>query len=152
MPQLDPQFYVSQVFWLVIVFSVIYLYVSKVFFKRIGNVVEQRSRKVSGDIAFSEESVEKYKELKERTSSVVEKARQDAFALSHEATENFDKEIATRMLSIEHEMFAKLAVDEERIARVKAKVLSKMDDIVSSIEKDITKHVIDKDGLLMEKR
>ena len=46
MPQLDPKYWASQAFWLLIIFSLLYLSVSKFFIPMIKNNLDDRERKI----------------------------------------------------------------------------------------------------------
>ena len=48
MPQLDPEFFVSQLFWLVVTFSFLFLFLWKVSLPRIGFILEKRENKIKG--------------------------------------------------------------------------------------------------------
>ena len=50
MPQLNPEFFVSQLFWLVVTFSFLLLFLWKVSLPRIGSVLEKRENKINNDI------------------------------------------------------------------------------------------------------
>jgi F-type H+-transporting ATPase subunit b len=54
MPQLDPEFFVSQLFWLVVVFATLYFLMSKLVLPRISEVLEERQDKVDDDLARAE--------------------------------------------------------------------------------------------------
>ena len=55
MPQLNPEFFVSQLFWLVVTFSFLFVFLWRVSLPRIGNVLEKRERKISEDLAAAKE-------------------------------------------------------------------------------------------------
>ena len=50
MPQLDPKFWVAQIFWLIVVFSSLYLIVSKIFLPKITLTIENRKSKIVNDL------------------------------------------------------------------------------------------------------
>ncbi len=50
MPQLDPEFFVSQIFWLIVTFSFLLLFLWKVSLPRIGSVLDKRENKINNDI------------------------------------------------------------------------------------------------------
>lgn len=50
LPQLDPSFFASQLFWLTIFFVALYLFLSRVMLPKLGGVIEQREQKRAGDI------------------------------------------------------------------------------------------------------
>ena len=50
MPQLNPEFWLSQIFWLIIIFSALYLTIWKVFLPRITYSIENRKSKIVNDL------------------------------------------------------------------------------------------------------
>ena len=41
MPQLDPEFWGAQIFWLILIFAILYLIIWKIFLPRITNSIEK---------------------------------------------------------------------------------------------------------------
>jgi F-type H+-transporting ATPase subunit b len=50
MPQLNPEFFVTQLFWLVVTFSFLLVFLWRISLPRIGNVLEKRERKINENI------------------------------------------------------------------------------------------------------
>ena len=55
MPQLNPEFFVTQLFWLVVTFSFLLVFLWRISLPRIGNVLEKRERKISEDLTTAKE-------------------------------------------------------------------------------------------------
>ena len=55
MPQLNPEFFVSQLFWLVVTFSFLFIFLWRISLPRIGNVLEKRERKISENLTAAKE-------------------------------------------------------------------------------------------------
>ena len=67
MPQLDPEFWFSQIFWLVITFGILYLVLSKLILPKISDNLETRKSQVLENLELAEkqrnESEEKLKRV-----------------------------------------------------------------------------------------
>ena len=50
MPQLNPEFWTAQIFWLTLIFSSLYLIIWKIFLPKITYSIENRKSKVVGDL------------------------------------------------------------------------------------------------------
>ena len=50
MPQLDPKYWASQAFWLVLVFTLLYLAISKIFIPKIKKNLDNRENKIKEDL------------------------------------------------------------------------------------------------------
>ena len=61
MPQLDPTYWPSQAFWLILIFTLLYFSISKFFLPKIKNNLDNRENKIKEDL----ENANKLKELSE---------------------------------------------------------------------------------------
>ena len=50
MPQLAPEFWIAQIFWLIIIFSALYIMIWKIFLPRITFSIENRKSKIVNDL------------------------------------------------------------------------------------------------------
>ena len=50
MPQLDPEFWTAQIFWLILIFSSLYLIIWKIFLPRITYSIESRKSRIVNDL------------------------------------------------------------------------------------------------------
>ena len=50
MPQLDPEFWPAQIFWLILIFSSLYVIIWKVYLPKIGDSVENRKSRIVNDL------------------------------------------------------------------------------------------------------
>ena len=50
MPQLDPKYWASQAFWLILAFTTLYLAVAKIFIPKIKNSLDDRDHKIKSDL------------------------------------------------------------------------------------------------------
>ena len=66
MPQLDPTYWASQAFWLILVFAVLYISISKFYLPKIKDNLDNRENKIKEDLEnankFKEQSETKLKE------------------------------------------------------------------------------------------
>ena len=61
MPQLDPTYWASQAFWLILVFTILYVSISKFYLPKIKNNLDNRENKIKEDL----DNANKLKELSE---------------------------------------------------------------------------------------
>ena len=62
MPQLDPTYWASQAFWLILVFSILYLSISKFYLPKIKKNLDDRESKIKEDL----DEANKLKNLSEK--------------------------------------------------------------------------------------
>ena len=141
MPQLDPEYWPSQVFWLIIIFLTIYILISKIFIPKIKGSIDMREDKIRKDLeeakTFREQAELKLKEYnslmetaKIDVKKIISKSRQKLNEDMRIKREDAQKKIDTEILNAETEI-KKFKVDSSN----KVNLISQ--DIVSNLIKDI---------------
>ena len=74
MPQLDPTYWASQAFWLILIFTVLYISIAKFYLPKIKNNLDTRENKIKDDL----DDANKFKELSEAKFKEYEKILEDA--------------------------------------------------------------------------
>lgn len=144
MPQLNPEFFASQVFWLFIVFCLIYVLIAKYFLPRVGSVVELRSSKIEEDIDASEAIIEEYKAIELKAAKLLENAKHDSFAIVDSATKKAEAQIQDKVSIIERDIGKDTAKKEEGLARMKTQMHGDIEKIAVDVGQQITKQLMGK--------
>jgi F-type H+-transporting ATPase subunit b len=75
MPQLDPKYWASQAFWLILIFTILYISISKFYLPKIKDNLDNRENKIKEDLEnaskFKKQSETKLKEYE----SILENAK-----------------------------------------------------------------------------
>ena len=74
MPQLDPTYWASQAFWLILVFTILYISIAKFYLPKIKNNLDNRQNRIKDDL----DDANKFKELSELKFKEYEKILEDA--------------------------------------------------------------------------
>ena len=78
MPQLNPEFWIAQIFWLILIFSSLYLIIWKIFLPKITYSIENRKSRLVNDL----DEVQKLKESAEKKLNeyniIIEKSKKEA--------------------------------------------------------------------------
>ena len=69
MPQLNPEFWIAQIFWLILIFIILYLIITKIFLPKITYSIENRKSKIVNDINEADK-LRKNAEVKQRKESL----------------------------------------------------------------------------------
>jgi F-type H+-transporting ATPase subunit b len=78
MPQFDPSTFTSQLFWLIVSFSILYLIVSKFGIPRLNDVLEQRQRVINDDLNYAESLNAEARQILEEYDKTIQEAKQQA--------------------------------------------------------------------------
>ena len=96
MPQLDPTYWASQAFWLVLVFTILYISISKFYLPKIKDNLDNRENKIKEDLEnankFKEESEVKLKEY----DLILENAKKEVLKIHFESKSTLDKHIQSK--------------------------------------------------------
>ena len=115
MPQLNPEFWISQIFWLIITFGFLYIVLSKLILPKISANLELRKSQISDNIEAAdkqrEESESKLKEYdeiilksKNEAKNIFNQAREEALMGINKKKENLDKQIDEEIKKAEDEI------------------------------------------------
>ena len=102
MPQLNPEFFVSQLFWLVVTFSFLFVFLWRVSLPRIGNVLEKRERKITEDLTAAKELQAEASQIQEEIEKQLKQARTDASEMIKSSSIALQDKAQTESVSYTH--------------------------------------------------
>jgi F-type H+-transporting ATPase subunit b len=108
MPQLNPEFFVSQLFWLVVTFSFLLVFLWRISLPRIGNVLEKRERKVSDDLTAAKELQSEAEKIQDTIENQLKQARSDASEMIKKSSISFQNKTHTELTKLDKELDAKI--------------------------------------------
>ncbi len=140
MPQLNPEFWFSQTFWLVLVFVILYLIIWKRILPKITDNLENRKKTISSDLEEAQNlkklAEERYKEYKK----LINDAKNEAGKIISESKLKLDQDLNNKKIEIQKEIDREINDAEKEINNFKKKSLKS----VSKISKEISSEVIKK--------
>ena len=140
MPQLNPEFWFSQTFWLVLVFVILYLIIWKRILPKITDNLENRKKTISSDLQEAQNlkklAEERYKEYKK----LINDAKNEAGKIISESKLKLDQDLNNNKMEIQKEIDREINEAEKEINNFKKKSLKS----VSKISKEISSEVIKK--------
>ena len=141
MPQLDPEYWPSQVFWLIIIFLTIYILISKIFIPKIKGSIDMREDKIRKDLeeakTFREQAELKLKEY----NSLMETAKIDVKKIISKSRQKLNEDMRIKREDAQKKIDAEILNAETEIKKFKVDSFNKVNlisqDIVSNLIKDI---------------
>ncbi len=140
MPQLDYSVFPSQIFWLIIVFSLIYLFVHFVFMPRISGVINKREAQIDNSINEAEEAKHKAEELRQEYNEEMEKA-------SREANQIIENTYAELKQARED----KKELGRKKIRELESETEKELEKLKENYKKDIDKYAYQNASLILRK-
>ena len=78
MPQLDSEFWAAQIFWLILIFSSLYLIIWKIFLPKITYSVENRKSRVVNDLDEAQKLKENAEKKLKEYNEIIENSKKEA--------------------------------------------------------------------------
>ena len=145
MPQLDTEFWVSQIFWLVITFSILFVLLSKLILPKISANLETRKSLILENISTAEkkrsESESKIKEYNE----IIEKSKNDAKSLVNQAKEKLTKDINFKKEALVKDLSSEIRRAEIEIQEFRDKAPERINKIAVETSTDLLQRLIGTD-------
>ena len=141
MPQLDPTYWASQAFWLILIFTVLYISISKFYLPKIKDNLDNRENKIKEDLEnankFKEESEVKLKEY----DLILENAKKEVLKIHFESKSTLNKEIQSKKESMEKEIEKEILKAQKEISELKKNSISSIQIISGSIVSNIIENI-----------
>ena len=139
MPQLDPTYWASQAFWLILIFTALYLSLSNIFIPKIKNNIDNRENKIKDDL----DEAQKLKNLAEKKLKEyelsIENAKKEVQKIIFESKNKLNLEIQNKKREFEKNIEIEIKNTEKEIESLKKESLNN----VSAISEEMTSKVIE---------
>ena len=140
MPQLDPKYWASQAFWLILVFSILYLSIAKFYLPKIKKNLDNRENKIKEDL----DEANKMKSLSEKKlkeyNVILENSKKEVTKILLEAKNTLDKSIQTKKETIEKDIENQLTKAQKEILELKTSSINS----INTISQEISSNIIEK--------
>ena len=139
MPQLDPTYWASQTFWLILVFTILYISIEKFYLPKIKNNLDNRENQIKEDL----EAANKFKEASELKSKeydrILENSKKEVIKIHLETKNKLDKDIQNKKKIIEKEIENEIIKAQKEINELKKNSISS----IQSISIDLASNIIE---------
>ena len=139
MPQLDPTYWASQAFWLILIFTALYLALANLFIPKIKSSIDNRENKIKDDL----DEAQKLKNLAEQKLKeydlYIESAKKEVQKIIFDRKNNLNSEIKNKKKKFEKEIEIEIEVAEKEIKNLKNESLRS----ISTISEEMASKVIE---------
>jgi len=140
MPQLDPTYWASQAFWLILVFSILYVSIAKFYLPKIKKNLDDRENKIKEDLDEANE----LKQLSEKKLAeydlIMENSKKEISKTILEAKKKLSDDIEMKKSAIEKEIEIEMTKTQKDIFDLKKNSIKS----INSISKEIAANIIEK--------
>ena len=139
MPQLDPTYWASQAFWLILIFTALYLALSNLFIPKIKDNIDSRENKIKDNL----DEAQKLKNLSEQKLKAyelsIENAKKEVQKIFFESKNELNTQIQSKKKEFEKEIENEIKTAEKEIENLKKESLKS----ISTISEEMASKVME---------
>ena len=142
MPQLDPYYWISQIFWLILSFGVLFLILSKIILPKISRNLETRKSQILENIETAEKQREQSENKIKEYEKLIFESKIEAKNYFNEIRQKVLGDIAKKKQVLDNQIEKELKEVEKEINEFKEKAPEKINKIAMETSADLIKHLI----------
>ena len=142
MPQLNPEFWVSQIFWLLLTFGILYIVLSKFILPKISSNLEARKSQILENIEMAEKQREQSEIKIKEFEKIILDSKNKAKNYFNDARKKVLEDINKKREVLENEINEEIKVAEKDIASLKNNAPEKINKIAIETSADLIKQLI----------
>ena len=142
MPQLNPEFWAAQIFWLILIFSSLYVIIWKLFLPKITNSIENRKLKIVNDLNETQKLKDNAEKKLQEYNKIIENSKKDAKKIIEDGKKKLDREIESKKQKFNEEIEKELTNVEKEIKNLKKSSMLVINKIAEDISSEIIKQAV----------
>ena len=142
MPQLDPEFWISQIFWLILTFGILYLVLSKLILPKISANLELRKSQIQENIEAAEKQRESSESKFKEYDDIVQRSKLEAKNIFKAAREKAIKDINSKKEILDKQIDEEIKKAEQEINILKKNAPEKINKIAIETSAELVKRLI----------
>ena len=142
MPQLNPEFWISQIFWLTITFGVLYVVLSKLILPKISTNLEIRKSQILENIEAAEKKREESDLKIKEYEKIIQDSKNEAKNYFNQAKERIIKDINIKKENLDKEINKEIKKVELEIQDLRNKAPEKINKIAIETSADLIQKLI----------
>jgi F-type H+-transporting ATPase subunit b len=142
MPQLNPEFWISQIFWLTLTFGILYVVLSKLILPKISVNLELRKSQIQEKIGAAEKQRESSESKLKEYNDIILKSKLEAKNIFKDAREKVLKNINSKKESLDKQIDEEIKKVEQEIQTLKKSAPDKINKIAIETSSELIKKLI----------
>ena len=143
MPQLNPEFWIAQIFWLILIFSSLYLIIWKIFLPKITYSIENRKFRIVNSLDEAQKLKENAEKKLKEYDEIIKKSKNEAKKIIEDSKKKLDRDIENKKQKFNVEVEEELKSVEKEIKDLKKSSLSNISNIAVQTSTEVIKQIID---------
>ena len=142
MPQLNTEFWASQIFWLILIFSSLYIIIWKIFLPKITDSIENRKSRVIGDLNGAQKLKENAEKILGEYNKIIEDTKKEAKRIIEDDKKKLENDIKNKKQKFNEEIKKELMSVEKEIKSLKKSSISSINKIAVEISSEVIKQLV----------
>ena len=143
MPQLNPEFFVSQLFWLVVFFSFLFVFLWRVSLPRIATALEKRQNKIDENLSNAKKLQEEAKEIEVNINEKIKIAKKETDDQIKKIITSLENEVSSQLSTLDRDLEEKISKSEKEIISNRNSQMENINDQITDITKTIVSKITD---------
>ena len=145
MPQLNPEFWISQIFWLTLTFGILYIILSKLILPKISANLELRKSQIQENIEAAEKQRESCESKLKEYDQIILKTKLEAKNIFKNARDKTLKDINSKKEVLDNQIDVEIKKAEQEIELLRKGALEKINKIAIETSSEIIQKLIGAD-------
>ena len=141
MPQLDPTYWFSQAFWLILIFSLLYISIAKFFIPKIKDNLDDREKKIKENLDEAKEFSELAEKKRLEYENEISNTKKEVIKIITESKRQIDKNINQKKDNFEKELEKEVNKAEKEIIDLKKNSSSSINLIAEEISAKVIENL-----------
>ena len=142
MPQLNPEFWISQIFWLTLTFGILYIVLSKLILPKISDNLESRKSQILENIEAAEKQRQNSEEKLKEYEEIVSKSKIEAKNIFNQAREKALKDISAKKDVLDKQIDDEIVKAEQEIKELQKSAPDKINKIAIETSSELIQKLI----------
>ena len=142
MPQLNPEFWISQIFWLSLTFGILYLVLSKLILPKISANLELRKSQIQENIEAAEKQRETSESKLKEYDKIILKSKQEAKNIFKDVREKVLKDIDLKKEALDKQIDEEIEKAEKEIDLLRRNAPEKIKKIAIETSSELVKKLL----------
>ena len=145
MPQLNPEFWISQIFWLTLTFGILYIVLSKLILPKISANLELRKSQIQENVEAAEKQRESSETKLKEYDNIILKSKLEAKNIFKDAREKVIKDINSKKETLDKQIDVEIQKAEKEIDLLRKSAPEKINKIAIETSSELVKKLIGAD-------
>ena len=144
MPQLDPTYFTSQVFWLLLLFLACYLFNYFIFIPKLKASIDKRAEVINKDLKRASDLLEESKKIRLEMESIILNVKIQANAIRENASNEAQALVNNQILEANKEFADYLKLEQEEVKIKYNALILELPNIIEEVKNQVISTIISK--------